>query len=49
MKIREKKSKSAPKISFLMKKTEIKKSCDTVSLIHNSIGVQTSFDRVLTV
>ena len=44
-----KKSKLAPKISFLMKKTEIQKSFDTVSLIHNSIRVQTSFDRVLTV
>jgi hypothetical protein len=44
-----KKSKLAPKISFLWKKNEIRKSYDTVPLIHNSIRVQTSFDRVLTV
>ena len=49
MKIREKNRKLAPKISYLMKKTEIKKSFDTVSLVHNSIREQTSFDRVLTV
>ncbi len=37
------------KLVFLWKKNEIRKSYDTVPLIHNSIRVQTSFDRVLTV
>ena len=44
-----KESKLVPRISILLKKKKIRKSFDTVPLIHNFLQVRMNCDNVLTV